>query len=214
MSWVVALACARGLVTSRAVFLRTPKRRSDEASLLRAMLSSRAETLLAAGAGVCTVLMIATAPSWTTVALGLLLLFQGWLYTAAPWASMAAEGITLTPTRRAYLRSSQNTGDRPARSPAAVAVGTTAVLVAAGAAIGALVASSPSTTEAPFTRGPSDLPRIGALAPPASPTAAPSATPSPESTSSATSTSSSSTAAASPTAAPTAQSTAQASASP
>jgi len=194
MSWVVALACARGLVTSRAVFLRTPKRRSDEASLLRAMVSSRAETLLAAGAGVCTVLMVATSPSWTTVALGLLLLFQGWLYTSAPWASMAAEGITLTPTRRAYLASSQNTGDRPARNPAAVALGTTAVLVAAGAAIAALVATSPSTTQAPFTTGPSDLPRIGALAPGASSTPAPSASPSaqPSSTAATTSESSSS----------------------
>lgn len=183
MSWVVALACARGLVTSSAVFLRTPKRRSDESSLLRAIVSSRAETLLAAAAGAGTVVMIARAPSWTTVALGILLLFQGWLYTSAPWASMAAEGITLTPTRRAYLESSQNTGDRPARSPAAVAIGTTAVLVAAGAAIAALVATSPSTSQPPFTTGPSDLPRIGALAPNAtstpapSPSAAPSASP-------------------------------------
>jgi cellulose synthase/poly-beta-1,6-N-acetylglucosamine synthase-like glycosyltransferase len=185
MSWVVALACARGLVTSRAVFLRTPKRRTDESSLLRAMLSSRTETLLAAGAGVCTVLMIATAPSWTTVALGMLLLFQGWLYFSAPWASMAAEGITLTPARRAYLASSQNTGDRPARNPAVVALGSTALLVAVAAGIAALVATSPSTSQAPFTTGPSDLPRIGALAPPSSSSPAPSATPSPQSTPSA-----------------------------
>jgi cellulose synthase/poly-beta-1,6-N-acetylglucosamine synthase-like glycosyltransferase len=110
MSWVVALACARGLVTSRAVFLRTPKRRTDDSSLLRAMGSSRAETLLVAAAVAGTALMIVASPGWTTVALGSLLLFQAWLYLSAPWASMAAEGITLTPARRAWAK-------RFARSP-------------------------------------------------------------------------------------------------
>jgi len=192
MSWVVALACARGLVTSRAVFLRTPKRRSDESSLLRAIMSSRTETLLAALGGAGTVVMIAAAPSWTTVALGILLLFQAWLYTSAPWASMAAEGITLTPARRAYLASSQNTGDRPARNPVAVGLAASAALVAVGGAIAALVASSPSVSQPPFTRGPSDLPRIGALAPGSKSMPAP-ASPTPQTTSSASTSSSSST---------------------
>jgi cellulose synthase/poly-beta-1,6-N-acetylglucosamine synthase-like glycosyltransferase len=194
MSWVVALACMRGLVTSRAVFLRTPKQGSDESSLWRAMLASRAETLLAVSGAACTVLMLVAAPAWTTAALGVLLLFQAWLYTAAPWASMAAEGITLTPARRAYLQSSQNTGDRPVlrRSAIGLTAGAAAAAVAVG--IAALVATSPSDTQPPFTRGPSDLPRIGALAPASSSTPSSSPTPSesPSAQSSSTSSSSSS----------------------
>ena len=43
-------------------------------------------------------------------------LFEAFVYSNAPWASLAAEGIILTPERRAYARSPQNTGDRPERS--------------------------------------------------------------------------------------------------
>ncbi|HEV7679466.1 MAG TPA: glycosyltransferase [Candidatus Dormibacteraeota bacterium] len=201
MSWVVTLACVRGLFTSKAVFLRTPKRRTGEGSLRRALFSSRAETLLAGSALVATTAMIVVAPSGTTVALGTLLLFQGWLYTSAPWASMAAEGITMTPARRAYLQSPQNTGERPALRPTTVGVAAGGIALAAAAVVAYLVATGPSSSQAPFTRGPSDLPRIGAIAPAqsaspspsSSPTASPSASaPGQSSTSSSSTTSSSS----------------------
>jgi cellulose synthase/poly-beta-1,6-N-acetylglucosamine synthase-like glycosyltransferase len=185
MSWVVAMACARGLVTSRAEFLRTPKRKDGEASWLVALRTSRLETLLAVAALGGAAVMLLRAPAPTTVALASLLVFQGWLYSNAPWASVAAEGIVLTPTRRVYLSSSQNTGDRPALGPAAAALAGGLGVAAVGAAIAALVATGPSDTSPPFTGGQSDLPRIGSIAPHAqpssSPPASPSASPSPSS---------------------------------
>ena len=181
MSWVVALACARGLATSRAEFLRTPKRREGEASWLKALRTSRTETLLAVTALVAAAAMLVRAPAPTTVALAVLLVFQGWLYTNAVWASMAAEGIALTPARRVYLMSAQNTGERPALRPAAAALMSGLGVAAVGAAIAALVATGPSDTTPPFTGGQSDSPRIGGSAsPPATPavpTAPPTSTP-------------------------------------
>jgi cellulose synthase/poly-beta-1,6-N-acetylglucosamine synthase-like glycosyltransferase len=185
MSWVVTLACLHGLLTSRAVFLRTPKVRAGGASWRRAVASSRAETLLAGSALGATVAMLVVSPSGTTIALATLLLFQGWLYTSAPWASIAAEGIRLTPARRAYLRSPQNTGDRPVIRRATLGVAAGAVAVAAAAVVAALVATGPSSTQPPFTRGPSDLPPIGGIAPsPSTPTPSATPTPSPSPTSS------------------------------
>jgi hypothetical protein len=205
MSWVVALACMRGLISARAEFLRTPKRREGESSLGKALRTSRMETLLAVCALLAGLTMLVRAPSWTTLALGVLLLFQAWLYTNAAWASMAAEGISLTPARRAYLLSAQNTGDRPAIGGAAAMLGAGAALAGVAGVIALLVATGPSDTSPPFTGGQSDLPRIGSIAPgplpsagptpppPASPRATPSPTPSasPSATSSSSITSSS-----------------------
>jgi cellulose synthase/poly-beta-1,6-N-acetylglucosamine synthase-like glycosyltransferase len=180
LSWVVAMACARGLVRSHAEFLRTPKSKEGEASWLRALRTSRAEAFLAVTAAACAALMLVRAPSWTTVALAVLLVFQGWLYTNAPWASAAAEGIILTPTRRVYLASPQNTGDRPAMRPAVAAMSAGLVLAGGAAALAALIATGPSDTTPPFTGGQSDLPRIGSIAPhPLAPSPAPTPSPTP-----------------------------------
>jgi len=184
MSWVVSLADMRGLLTSKAVFLRTPKRRAGGASWRRAVFSSRAETVLAGSAVGATAAMLVVSPSGTTIALGILLLFQGWLYTSAPWASFAAEGIHLTPARRAYLRSPQNTGDRPTIRPATLGLAAGGIAVATATVVAALVATGGSSTQPPFTQGPSDLPRIGAIAPQSTPT--PSSTPTPTPTHTAT----------------------------
>jgi len=195
MSWVVSLACMRGLISSRAEFLRTPKRREGQSSWLTALRTSRAEAFLSVAAVLAAATMLVRSPSWTTVALGLLLLFQGWLYFNAPWASMAAEGITMTPARRAYLASSQNTGDRPALSPAVAALSAGAALAGVAGVVALLIATGPSDTQPPFT-GQSDLPRIGSVAPgplKASPTPAPSSTASPSTGSEPSSTTSSST---------------------
>jgi cellulose synthase/poly-beta-1,6-N-acetylglucosamine synthase-like glycosyltransferase len=182
LSWVVTLACLRGLFRKRAEFLRTPKSK-ERGSLLSALRASRAETVLTVAAIGGGAAMLLRSPALTTVVLGLLLFFEAFVYSNAPWASLASEGIILTPERRAYARSPQNTGDRPAvRGGLVVPVGLTAL--AAAAAVAALVVSSPSD-RAPFSGSQQDLPRIGNVAPnfgvgptpSATPAASPSASP-------------------------------------
>ena len=165
LSWVVTLACLRGVVSARAEFLRTPKRR-DEGTLLRALRFARTETVLAGCAMGAGVAMDVRSPGLTTGALSVLLAGAAALYSSAPWASLAAEGIPLTPLRRIFVQSPQNTGDRPSVRPAAAAVGGAAAGFAAGMGVAlALVVTSPSDT-APFSGGGSaDLPKIGSLAP-------------------------------------------------
>ena len=48
-------------------------------------------------------------PSLAAGILALLLVYPAGVYSSAVWASTAAEGIVLTPFRRLYLRSAQNT---------------------------------------------------------------------------------------------------------
>ncbi len=164
LSWVVTLACLRGLVQKRADFLRTPKSK-EGGSLLAALRASRTETLLTIAAILGGAAMLFRSPGLATVILGLLLFFEAFVYSNAPWASMAAEGIILTPERQAYARSPQNTGDRPAwrrRARGRCRSGLTALVAAA--AVAALVVSSPSD-RAPFSGPQQDLPRIGNVAP-------------------------------------------------
>jgi len=178
LSWVVTLACLRGLIRRQAEFLRTPKHK-DDARLWQALRAARAETLLAVAALAGAAAMVLRAPSYATAILGALLLFEGMVYASAPAAAVAAEGVTLTPERRAWRASPQNTGDRPERRGAIV--GATVAIAAAGAvAIGLLVLASPSD-QAPFGgSGGANLPSIGSLTnptPSASPSPSPSATP-------------------------------------
>jgi cellulose synthase/poly-beta-1,6-N-acetylglucosamine synthase-like glycosyltransferase len=162
LSWVVTLACVRGLVQQHAEFLRTAKSKEGR-SLLSAMRSSRAETVLTVAAVAGALAMVLRSPSVATGVLAVLLLFEAFVYSNAPWASLAAEGIILTPERRAYARSPQNTGDRPERSrPVAVPLVLTGL--AAFAVVGALVIAAPSGN-APFGGPQSDLPRIGTIVP-------------------------------------------------
>jgi cellulose synthase/poly-beta-1,6-N-acetylglucosamine synthase-like glycosyltransferase len=176
LSWVVTLACVRGLVQQHAEFLRTAKSK-DGRSLLSAMRSSRAETVLTVAAVAGALAMALRSPSVATGVLAVLLLFEAFVYSNAPWASLAAEGIILTPERRAYARSPQNTGDRPERSrPVAVPLVLTGL--AAFAVVGALVIASPSGN-APFGGPQSDLPRIGSIVPGLKIGPVPAVTPSP-----------------------------------
>jgi cellulose synthase/poly-beta-1,6-N-acetylglucosamine synthase-like glycosyltransferase len=181
LSWVVTLACVRGLVQKHAEFLRTPKSKQG-GSLLTALRASRAETAIALAATSGGVAMVLRSPALATGVLALLLFFEAFVYSNAPWASMAAEGIMLTPERQAYARSPQNTGDRPVlrRTALAVPVGFAGALAAA--AVAALIASSPSD-RAPFSGPQQDLPRIGSVAPKLgvgpTPTTSPSASASP-----------------------------------
>jgi hypothetical protein len=162
LSWVVTLACVRGLVQKQAEFLRTAKSKEGR-SLLGALRSSRSEALLMIAGVAGAAAMLIRSPSATTVVLSVLLLFESFVYSNAPWASLAAEGIILTPERRAYARSPQNTGDRPTRRRRLVAP-LAFVGVAAAAAAVALVVASPSQN-APFGGPQVDLPRIGNVLP-------------------------------------------------
>ena len=211
LSWVVSIACLRGLVSKQAEFLRTPKRH-DGASVLQALRSCRAEAALAAAAVIGAAAMIARSPSLITGVLGSLLLFEAVVYSSAPWASVAAERVAMTPERRRFLLSPQNTGERPALRRAAVAV--PAVLAIGGAAAAAVLILSSPSDQAPYGGGNRDLPSIGQLVPsirgpsPASPSpsVSPSSTPGAPAVSSPSGTASTS-ATSSSTASPTAPST-------
>jgi hypothetical protein len=162
--------------------------------------------------------MLLRSPALATVVLGLLLFFEGFVYSNAPWASMAAEGIILTPEREAYARSPQNTGDRPTWRKTALVAPVTLTAMVAAAAVAALVAASPSD-RAPFSSGQQDLPRIGVVAPNfgvgPTPTATAAASPSPSASPGASPTASPSSAASpTPTAAATPTPTAVPSATP
>src|SRR5438874_11964472 len=113
LSWVVTVACLRGLLRFHTAFLRTPKFKEGEASVLKAFRAAQMESLLAATGAAAAVVMLVRAPSIPTIALAVLLLFQAAIYANAPWAGASAEGIHLTPLRRAYRNSAQSTGARP-----------------------------------------------------------------------------------------------------
>ena len=169
LSWVVTLACVRGLLRFKTAFLRTPKSRDSDASVIKAFRSAQMETLLAfAGAGAA-IAMVVRVPSVPTFALALLLVFQAAVYANGPWAGAAAEGVHLTPLRRAYRRSAQSTGAWPS-----VGANTVALSLAAGlAALVVLVLVSLATPPAALTPNPAPV------GPAPTPSTAPSTTPSP-----------------------------------
>lgn len=181
LSWVVTLACLRGLVQKRAEFLRTPKTK-ESGSLRTALRASRAETALTVAAVLGGIAMLVRSPGLATVVLALLLFFEAFVYSNAPWASMASEGIILTPEREAYSHSPQNTGERPPWQRRALVLPVGFAALAASAAAVALIVSAPSD-RAPFSGPQQDFPRIGNVAPnfgvgpTPSPTSAPTPTP-------------------------------------
>jgi len=187
LSWVDTLAVVRGLASNRAAFLRTPKRKEGGSHLWPALRSSSMETMLALLAVAAAIIMLVRAPGFATAILAFLLLFEAAIFGAAPWASLAAEGIQLTPFRQVYRRSPQNTGERPVSVRNAAAV---PVALAAGAAV-ALGIMLLNVMPAPVSNNaPADLPKLGnvaqnaktaapSVAPSATPSASPSASPSP-----------------------------------
>ncbi|HEX3629085.1 MAG TPA: glycosyltransferase [Candidatus Dormibacteraeota bacterium] len=181
LSWVDALAVVRGLRSKRAAFLRTPKQKEGGNRLWPAIRSSAFETLLAALAILGAIIMLITAPAIATVILAVMLLFEGWVFASAPWASFAAEGIHLTPFRRIYRESAQNTGERPQRGrgieliPMALA-GLLLIVFAYG------LLNAPAENPAPTAQ----LPTIGSITqhrlPSTGPPPAPTPSPTPAST--------------------------------
>ncbi|MGH7609094.1 MAG: glycosyltransferase [Candidatus Dormibacteria bacterium] len=176
LSWTVALADVRGLLVAKARFLRTPKRRSGISGWRQALRSARPETALALAAVAAAAAMEVRAFGVTTTILAVLLLFQAAVYLSAPWASLATEGIKITPLRQIYLRSAQNLGgpvetrSTAARLPAALAL-------AAGAALIVAFATSSPTAPAPFVGGGPSGPDSSPT--PATPTPTPGTSPSP-----------------------------------
>jgi cellulose synthase/poly-beta-1,6-N-acetylglucosamine synthase-like glycosyltransferase len=209
LSWVVSLACLRGLISSQAAFLRTPKRKAGRANVLQALRSSLVESSLTGLALLAAVAMVVVTPSVATAVLAVLLVYLAGVYSSAIWASVAAEGIQLTPFRRAYLRSAQNTGERPAARggrllPAGLVIGAATVVAlvlmsspatspSPPAQLPPAVqqpqttetpASTPTPTTAPSTPTPT-APRPPAATPSTTPSTAPSGTPRPAPSSSA-----------------------------
>ena len=184
LSWVVTLACLRGLVRRTAEFLRTPKQR-EGAALANAVRSSRTETVIAIAAAAGAITMMVRAPSLATFVLGGLLLFEGAVYASAPLASLAAEGIRMTPERRQWRESPQNTGDRPVLRRTMLVGASTAAALAVAAGVAALVITSPPASQLnpgnpPAIANPTSTPQpTESSSPTASPSASPSATASP-----------------------------------
>jgi hypothetical protein len=184
LSWVVSLACIRGLIRFHTTFLRTPKTRDNESSIIKALRTSQMESLLAVAGFGAAAAMLLRVPSVATLALAVLLLFQAVVYANGPWAGAAAEGIHLTPFRRAYRTSAQSTG----RWPAARGSSTLAMSAAVGA-IGLVLmvllslATPPAPTEptqsAPPPPSSTASPTRNSPSPSASPSASPSPSPSP-----------------------------------
>jgi hypothetical protein len=176
LSWVVTLAVVRGLLSQEAAFLRTPKQKEGGNRIWPAVRSSAVESTLAMLAMVGAIVILIAAPAISTVILALMLLFEAWVFGSAPWASFAAEGIHLTPFRRIYGRSAQNTGDRPDPSTRAAALipGALAIVVAGVLAYGLL--NAPPESAPP---GQADLPTIGTVTQRKLPVTGPAPTPTP-----------------------------------
>ena len=179
LSWVVSLACLRGMVRREAAFLRTPKRKEGR-SVWQAIRSSRAESLIAALALAAAIGIVAATTSIGTIVLAILLVWLAALYSSAPWASFAAEGIRLTPLRAAYRRSSQSTGEWPeARVPGVLRLALPLAFVGGAVGVVLLLAAPPAPAQ---PAAPPDLPQIQQQVPPVSvstPTPTPKPSPSP-----------------------------------
>jgi hypothetical protein len=174
LSWVVTLACIRGLLRFHSAFLRTPKLNESQPSLVRAFRAAQTETLIAIAGLVAALAMVIRAPSFATMAIAVLLLFQAFVYANAAWAGAAAEGIHITPLRRAYRNSAQSTGVRPSIGAETLAIPT--ALVLAGILTFLLVSLA-----APTPPSPPENPLPNVLAGPAKPSPSPSASPTPQS---------------------------------
>jgi len=160
LSWVVTLACLRGLVHPRAAFLRTPKVEEGESSIRVALSSCKAETALAALSLLGAIVIAFSIVSPATIVLAVLLLYQAAFYASAPWVSLASAGVKLTDFRRSYMRSAQNTGERPPGAPGRIAEASAWALVSV--AFAALVLLFATAKPAPPTQP--DLPEFGQFA--------------------------------------------------
>jgi cellulose synthase/poly-beta-1,6-N-acetylglucosamine synthase-like glycosyltransferase len=178
LSWVVTLACIRGLIRFHSAFLRTPKVNDGQPSLLKAFRAAQTETILAIAGVLAALAMVIRAPSFATLAIAVLLLFQAAVYGNAAWAGAAAEGIHITPLRRAYRNSAQSTGARPGRGADLLAV-PTALVVTALALFLILSVATPTPPSPPANPLPNFASGPAQPSPSPSPSPTPSSSPSP-----------------------------------
>ena len=180
LSWVVTLACLRGLLRFHTAFLRTPKSKEGEASIVAAFRSAQMETLLAASGLAAAIVMLVRAPSIATALLAVLLVFQAAIYANATWAGASAEGIHLTPLRRAYRTSAQSTGARPGFGSSTLAIPFAAGLVVLVMMALLSLAAPPAPSE-PQAAAPGEAPPAAQTSPTpsSSPSPSPSTTPPP-----------------------------------
>jgi cellulose synthase/poly-beta-1,6-N-acetylglucosamine synthase-like glycosyltransferase len=174
LSFTVSRACLSALATRRGIFLRTPKVRTPS-RLGRALISTLPESLVAAACAALALPVAAFGPRPVGAVSAALLVWQAVAWGSAPAASLLAQGIALTPTRKTFKRSPQTTGarprisgDRPRRFVIAVVVAV-AVIVLTPA-----IASSPGI-DAGLKQALAALPTPPALSP--SPFASPSSRP-------------------------------------
>jgi cellulose synthase/poly-beta-1,6-N-acetylglucosamine synthase-like glycosyltransferase len=166
LSWIIALACVRGLTQDRGVFLRTPKFRG--AAAIRELRLVWVETAIAIGGGLLLLAVILQA-GFSVVGLTLAGLL-GWsvlIYASAtgyalgdPTRAPIGAGLRAKARLEIAPRVGRLAGSRPARSGAA-AVGLAALAIAAVIAL--------ESTRAPITLLPfNDVPDgpIGAIAGP------------------------------------------------
>jgi cellulose synthase/poly-beta-1,6-N-acetylglucosamine synthase-like glycosyltransferase len=130
LSWVIALACLRGLVEERGVFLRTPKLRGS--AHVRELRIVGAETVIA---GVCLVLAVAvlavTGPVLVAVVLASLLAWAALVYGSATQLALAdpeRAPITEVLRQKARLEIAPRMG-RVVRNPARVGVAGAAIVL-------------------------------------------------------------------------------------
>jgi cellulose synthase/poly-beta-1,6-N-acetylglucosamine synthase-like glycosyltransferase len=175
LGWVDTLAVAHGFFSGKATFLRTPKVSAGGSRLVPAIRASAFEGLFGTVAFIGAIAMVLFAPALATGVLALMLLLEAWVFGSAPWASLAAESIHITPYRRLFLRSSQNTGERPsALGGASVIPGVLAV--AAVGALGYGLVTAPTQPPAP---NPNIAPLTNPTPVPPRPTPRPTLTPTP-----------------------------------
>jgi hypothetical protein len=175
LGWVDTLAVVHGFFSGKATFLRTPKVSVGGSRLVPAIRASAFEGLFGTVAFAGAIAMVFFAPALATGVLALMLLLEAWVFGSAPWASLAAESIHITPYRRLFLRSSQNTGERPsALGGASLIPGVLAV--AAVGALGYGLVSAPTQAPAP---NPNLAPLTNPTLPPPPPTPRPTFRPTP-----------------------------------
>lgn len=87
LGWAVTLACFQGLVQREGVFLRTSKSKSSSRTW-HAIHVTQWETAIGLICLIAGLLAFSMNPNWRTFSLGMLLLWQGSLYLAAPFFSL------------------------------------------------------------------------------------------------------------------------------
>jgi cellulose synthase/poly-beta-1,6-N-acetylglucosamine synthase-like glycosyltransferase len=98
LSWVVTLGCIQGLIQPRGVFLRTPKAKT-RSGLLRALRVTQWETGFGVACALVGAALAVSRPSFTVVALVLLLFWQASFYLAAPAYSLLSVRGEIAPAR-------------------------------------------------------------------------------------------------------------------